>query len=814
MRAIFSILFFSITGLIGGQVVNSIENSIEFDYDYVGSSGDEIFTIQSKDLGNNTYRLFMAKRINTGWRYYPEFDVTTKEKLNIKDIAEDKNNVYVAGNFVGSGDFQGVISYSILDKKWGFPFEFGNYVSVEALENLDGNLAIGGLFRSMNGIIVSNIGLYNTSTFITTALTANGFIGTNKMVSHLKANVNRDSLYIGGFYTKITNLNAGCLSVLDLKTKGISSLKSDSFFITGLEILGKKLFYSSFDATNKMGVFRSRLGNISTDYKVRDSLVGFTSLGFINNKLYSLVLQRRGFGRLELLQLQSDSFLPISTLNPHLKGIKQLAISSKTNVAQGFFVGIPDISEAFRLGTVDFVHKNIYTLFYWDKNGSSVFDKGLEIPLPNLKIRNIKNQYYVTSNRIGLAQWLVSNDEKSLEIEFSPFKNFLPLDKSFIINFDTLGHELVYVPLRFNISRIRDFNVKLKSNGGLQRSINRNEALTIEITNEGDDIKTADIKLTYDSKLRNLKFSRNPDVLNPGELIWQNIRLEKQESLRIQITSNAQSADYEIDKKLSFVASVLSSDDFNQNNIDSLDQTIVNPIDFSSHKFQISAYGKSQDSMSINPSDGYIDYFIRYVNNGIDTVNSIKILDTINVPLFINTVQLISESHTTYVSYPYTPNPLILPLEFNIQNVKLLPNPTKNSEIINSAGFIVLRVFYDSTIPTQYTLTNTAHISMGGANYLASNAVYANFETNSILKSLSDKDQIKVYPNPCSNILNIECKNTGQSSIILSNMAGQEVMKTKFSGQTQLQMDDLPSGQYILHIINDIGVHIQRLIVY
>lgn len=66
--------------------------------------------------------------------------------------------------------------------------------------------------------------------------------------------------------------------------------------------------------------------------------------------------------------------------------------------------------------------------------------------------------------------------------------------------------------------------------------------------------------------------------------------------------------------------------------------------------------------------------------------------------------------------------------------------------------------------------------------------------------------EIKVYPNPTTNMLNVELKNVDGASIRIFSTTGEMVKSTmnlKRGGLTQISLSDLPAGVYVAHIITN-----------
>lgn len=77
---------------------------------------------------------------------------------------------------------------------------------------------------------------------------------------------------------------------------------------------------------------------------------------------------------------------------------------------------------------------------------------------------------------------------------------------------------------------------------------------------------------------------------------------------------------------------------------------------------------------------------------------------------------------------------------------------------------------------------------------------------NDLVLSTNSKEltnNIKVFPNPCSEILSIENKNLLESSVKLYNLNSQLIYSSKFNHKTTLNLKDLDAGIYILEVTNN-----------
>jgi hypothetical protein len=83
-----------------------------------------------------------------------------------------------------------------------------------------------------------------------------------------------------------------------------------------------------------------------------------------------------------------------------------------------------------------------------------------------------------------------------------------------------------------------------------------------------------------------------------------------------------------------------------------------------------------------------------------------------------------------------------------------------------------------------------------------------NAETITAGKRSSSSASLDIYPNPTSDFVNIRINGThpGKGRVLLYNTGGQLVHDTRFvGGFVSIEFSAEPAGNYILHLIDDIG---------
>ena len=78
------------------------------------------------------------------------------------------------------------------------------------------------------------------------------------------------------------------------------------------------------------------------------------------------------------------------------------------------------------------------------------------------------------------------------------------------------------------------------------------------------------------------------------------------------------------------------------------------------------------------------------------------------------------------------------------------------------------------------------------------------------IDNISNEFSILIYPNPATDILNINCKK--EFSLVISDMYGREVKNFKESSSTTITITDLVSGQYVVTIISEKNIFREKII--
>lgn len=72
--------------------------------------------------------------------------------------------------------------------------------------------------------------------------------------------------------------------------------------------------------------------------------------------------------------------------------------------------------------------------------------------------------------------------------------------------------------------------------------------------------------------------------------------------------------------------------------------------------------------------------------------------------------------------------------------------------------------------------------------------------------------EVKFFPNPTVQYLNVMTRESTPSKLVLRSIEGKQVLRTAFTNQLELDVSYLPSGIYFATVENEFGVHTQKVI--
>lgn len=315
--------------------------------------------------------------------------------------------------------------------------------------------------------------------------------------------------------------------------------------------------------------------------------------------------------------------------------------------------------------------------------------------------------------------------------------------------------------------------------------------------NKGTNTQSGAVNLTFNDAILDF-VSANPAVSSESinNLSWSFTDLQPAESRAITFTLNINTPtetpavnDGDI---LNYSATIISSaiDETPSDNTFALKQTVVNSFDPNDKT--------CLEGATITPEmvGKYVHYMIRFENTGTYAAENIVVKDMIDTAKFdISTLVPTSGSHP-FVTRISAGNKV----EFIFENINL---PFDDA---NNDGFVAFKIKTKPTLAVGNSFSNTASI------YFDYNAPIVTDPATTIVAVLGTTDfefsaYFSLYPNPASNMLNIDLKKEiTVSSITIYNTLGQLVLTIPNAQQVKsVDVSGLTTGNYFIKLNTNKG---------
>jgi len=201
--------------------------------------------------------------------------------------------------------------------------------------------------------------------------------------------------------------------------------------------------------------------------------------------------------------------------------------------------------------------------------------------------------------------------------------------------------------------------------------------------------------------------------------------------------------------------------------------------------------------------DVSLTYTINFQNTGTAPAQNVVLLDTLDANLNLQSVQLLDYSH------PVEASMIGNILEFRFNNIML---PDSGTDYNASMGHVIYKVDQNPGLAQMTQIYNNAAIFF---DY--NEPVITNFTLNtieypvSVVMAKQDNHQVKLYPNPANNVINIE--STAKFNLSIFDIYGHLVLiKNNCAKQSSVDVSQFKSGLYIIQINSENFVETARVI--
>lgn len=819
-----------------GQAIVPAENFIPGEVKLLKNKNEKIYLIYGVPTTVNSTPsekiVVSVRTATTAWKNYPPVFVIKGSK--ILDIAELNGRIYLCGDF-GFSETKlktnnCLAEFIPKENAWHAPIGFtGNNSQkpvVKSIAASNGQLYIGGDFSTAKnnlGKIITVNNFFKFDTIKTVMPFAKGNIGANGYISEIATDAT-GNLFVGGAFTKIADKaqkNIFYFNTKDSMFDGVGQTFKEVLnvkFINGNLIVHNK----GDDTTIKTVINIRNTNNIWSAYKINDSLLEIKNVWILDQTLFMNCISTnkgRYAGLYKVNTPQKLVFRFLEQLNKveYAEMLNSNEIYLAGNLVPAIFNSIGN--ESINFGKLLMNSTRFTGRFYLDANNDGAYTQG-EPFLPNFQIKvvNRKMNLVLNSDKNGFVSAVlpIISDSTFISLlnseiaSISKFKGFRT---------DTLFNKLYLIGVNFKRgNKFEDIKTNITSFSAYNGLRDKQNSYIIKVENNGLTKQKVNLVFNYPKNIQTPFFSVQPSRLTPGQAIWDTIALNNFSSKSILFSGKLNANNFATNQEISFTSSALpaaTTDDLPLNNSDSLSQLVVNTNNLIA-KFQ-NVKPSTVDNISyLNAADGKIDYTIRFSNPTSDTINTVTVSDTIAIPDYVTYSQEIGSSHPfsrTIYTTPSLPDKLIMVYTFS--DINLHPNLTGNYENTNAVGYISIRVGFDpKKVAAGNKFENRASIYLDNYSPILTNMVSAVVDKTAKLKNIKDSE-IKLYPNPTHNLLNIASPNFPINSLEIYNVSGQKLSEIQMNSAENTKFVDvsnLSSGIYFVRLMSGNQTFVQRFI--
>ncbi len=200
----------------------------------------------------------------------------------------------------------------------------------------------------------------------------------------------------------------------------------------------------------------------------------------------------------------------------------------------------------------------------------------------------------------------------------------------------------------------------------------------------------------------------------------------------------------------------------------------------------------------------WLTYTIHFQNTGNATAINIRLSDTLDSMLDLETFQVINYSHYNNTS-----------VNGNILNVRF-PNimlPDSSTNLRGSIGFVQYRVKPKTTWIAPYKIKNTAYIYFDYNTPIVTNTTYNSIISDVGIKELSEKS-VSIYPNPTNGNFTIELNTKEKQFIQILDITGNSVLSQIIeNAKGTIDAGYLAAGIYNISIKGSAGITNKKLVI-
>lgn len=240
--------------------------------------------------------------------------------------------------------------------------------------------------------------------------------------------------------------------------------------------------------------------------------------------------------------------------------------------------------------------------------------------------------------------------------------------------------------------------------------------------------------------------------------------------------------------------------------LDSQDSNFVdlNPNRMEVNPSGIIPYAELEEGVTLT----YDIYFQNLLN---ETVDELTIIDTLSGHVDFSSFQMVSTTHD-YEIYPIPPSIMV----WKFYNINLLDSLIGQEK---SRGHIQFTVDIADGANMGDSVINGAHLIFDSDIHLWTNKVWNAFDLPIGVNDESNAENVKVYPNPSSDMVFVDLRNVKQhvNAVKIYDVEGklwkELTAQNAISGILSINVSEWPKGLYSVQIISEDSRHLQQLVI-
>lgn len=310
--------------------------------------------------------------------------------------------------------------------------------------------------------------------------------------------------------------------------------------------------------------------------------------------------------------------------------------------------------------------------------------------------------------------------------------------------------------------------------------------------NKGNQLECGTINFSYQDQFMDLVSTTSIPTSNiPNQLTWDFVGLQPFETREINFVMNYNSP--------TETPPLNSLDQLNHNcTITSCSFTDITPEDNSNPLLVLvrNAYDPNDitclqgDIVSTTYIGKYVYYMIRFENLGDAPARNVVIENNLDSTKFI-----VDSVIPLYSNYDFIVRNKNNKYEFIFENINLPFEDELND------GYLIYKVKLRNNLTVGTTFTNQANIFFDFNFPIQTNVASTIIQTLSVNESL-ENNEVRIYPNPTIDIVNIMNYNLEELKIEVFNAFGQEI-NLKIENNT-IDLTSVPAGIYYITILNSL----------